>query len=114
MDPRNWAERRESYAALFRQKTRDEWAAIFEGSDACATPVLSWSEAPQHPHLAARGTFVDRNGVPQAAPAPRFSRSEPDAVAAPPAPGADTETVLDQLGYDRERIDSLRAAGILT
>ena len=114
MDPRNWAERREGYAALFRQKTRDEWAAIFEGSDACATPVLSWSEAPQHPHLAARGTFVDRDGVTQAAPAPRFSRSEPDAVAAPPAPGADTETVLDQLGYDRERIDSLRAAGILT
>lgn len=114
MDPRNWAERREGYAALFRQKTRDEWAAIFDGSDACATPVLSWSEAPQHPHLAARGTFIDREGVTQAAPAPRFSRSEPDAVAAPPAPGADTETVLGQLGYDRERIDSLRAAGILT
>ena len=114
MDPRNWADRREGYAALFRQKTRDEWAAIFEGSDACATPVLSWSEAPQHPHLAARGTFIDREGVTQAAPAPRFSRSEPDAVAAPPAPGADTETVLGQLGYDRERIDSLRAAGILT
>ncbi|MGR3803159.1 CaiB/BaiF CoA transferase family protein [Marinibacterium profundimaris] len=109
-----WPDRREAYAALFRQKTRDDWAAIFEGSDACATPVLGWSEAPQHPHMAARGTFYDADGVTQAAPAPRFSRSAPDRPAPPPAPGGDTASVLEGLGYDEDRIAALRAAGVLT
>ncbi|WP_375174647.1 CaiB/BaiF CoA transferase family protein [Pseudooceanicola sp.] len=114
LDTRTWAERRESYARVFRQKTRDEWAAIFEGSDACVTPVLSWSEAASHPHLAARETFVTRDGVTQAAPAPRFSRSAPGPVAPPPAPGGDTETILHDLGYDRDEIDQMRADGTLS
>ena len=113
-DATQWPDRRAAYTTLFRQKTRDEWTAIFDGTDACATPVLSWSEAPQHPHMAARGTFFEAQGVTQAAPAPRFSRSSPGQPGSPPAPGGDNDPVLTELGYDAARIEALRAAGILT
>ena len=111
MDRARWPERREAYAAIFRRKTRDEWAEIFAGSDACVAPVLSWSEAPAHPHMAARGSFFRRDGVTQAAPAPRFNRTPPAPPAPPPAPGADTEAVLAEAGYSAEEIAALRAAG---
>ncbi|UNO43071.1 CaiB/BaiF CoA-transferase family protein [Streptomyces sp. MST-110588] len=92
-DPAAWGELREAVAAAFRTRTRQEWTAVFEGSDACVAPVLSLREAPGHPHLAARGTFVEHAGVLQPAPAPRFSRT-PGAVRRPPAlPGADAEEV---------------------
>jgi alpha-methylacyl-CoA racemase len=113
-DPARWPERREDYAAIFRQKTRDEWTAIFDGTDACATPVLTWSEAADHPHLAARQTFVVRDGVTQAAPAPRFSRTPADAPRPPPAAGQDTEAALRAAGYDADTIARLRAEGVLT
>ncbi|WP_328393568.1 CoA transferase [Streptomyces sp. NBC_00390] len=88
-----WGELRAAVAARFRTRTRAEWTAVFEGSDACVAPVLSLREAPAHPHLAARGTFVDHGGITQPAPAPRFSAT-PGAVTRPPAqPGADTEAV---------------------
>ncbi|WP_370281897.1 CaiB/BaiF CoA transferase family protein [Pseudooceanicola sp.] len=113
-DPARWPERREDYAAIFRQKTRDEWTAIFDGTDACATPVLTWSEAADHPHLAARQTFVVRDGVTQAAPVPRFSRTPADAPRPPPAAGQDTEAALRAAGYDEDTIARLRAEGVLT
>lgn len=112
--PARWPARREEYAAIFRQKTRDEWTAIFDGTDACATPVLTWSEAPDHPHLAARQTFVVRNGVTQAAPAPRFSRTPADAPRPPPAAGQHTGAALRAAGYDEDTIARLRAEGVLT
>lgn len=88
-----WGELREAIAARFAARTRDEWARVFEGSDACVAPVLSLSEAPSHPHLAARGTFVEHSGLTQPAPAPRFSAT-PTAVTGPPAqPGAHTVEV---------------------
>ncbi len=88
-----WDELREAVAARFRTKTRDEWTAVFAGSDACVAPVLSLGEAPSHPHLAARGTFVRHGGITQPAPAPRFSAT-PGAVRRTPAlPGADTAEV---------------------
>ncbi|MGW2830010.1 CaiB/BaiF CoA transferase family protein [Streptomyces sp. NPDC001286] len=88
-----WGELREAVAARFASRTRDEWAAVFEGSDACVAPVLSLAEAPRHPHLAARGTFTDHGGITQPAPAPRFSAT-PTAVRTGPArPGADTAGV---------------------
>ena len=76
--PGRWPELAEGFAARFRQKTRDEWAAIFAGTDACVTPVLSFAEAPHHPHNAARGSFVEAEGVTQAAPAPRFAEARTD------------------------------------
>ncbi|WP_298496787.1 CaiB/BaiF CoA-transferase family protein [uncultured Maritimibacter sp.] len=114
MDQKSWPERRAAYATVFASKTRDEWAALFDGSDACATPVLTWAEAPMHPHMAARGTFVTSGGVTQAAPAPRFSRSQPGDVTLPPAPGGDTDAVLSELGYDDGDLARLRARGVLT
>ncbi len=92
-DPARWAELRAAVADRFRTRTRGEWTAVFEGTDACVAPVLSLNEAPAHPHLAARGTFVDHGGITQPAPAPRFSAT-PTAVRSGPAlPGADTEDV---------------------
>ncbi|CAL9612693.1 CaiB/BaiF CoA transferase family protein [Streptomyces sp. enrichment culture] len=92
-DLTRWGELREAVAARFLTRTRDEWTAVFEGSDACVAPVLSLREAPHHPHLAARGTFTDHGGITQPAPAPRFSAT-PTAVRGGPAlPGADTHDV---------------------
>ncbi|WP_174720332.1 CaiB/BaiF CoA transferase family protein [Streptomyces spongiicola] len=88
-----WGQLRAAVAERFRSRTRDEWTAVFEGSDACVAPVLSLSEAPGHPHLLARGTFTRHGGITQPAPAPRFSAT-PGAVRRPPAqPGADTEEI---------------------
>ncbi|MFE5856687.1 CaiB/BaiF CoA transferase family protein [Streptomyces sp. NPDC056500] len=93
-----WGELREAIAAQFKTRTRDQWTLVFEGTDACVAPVLSLREAPAHPHLAARGTFVDHLGVVQPAPAPRFSAT-PGAVRTGPAlPGADTEAVARDWG----------------
>ncbi|MCW2629090.1 CaiB/BaiF CoA-transferase family protein [Mycobacterium sp.] len=72
------------FAAKFASKTRDEWTEIFAGTDACVTPVLTWTEAAQNEHLRARSTMVQANGVDQAAPAPRFSRTPSGPVGAPP------------------------------
>ncbi|CAM05540.1 alpha-methylacyl-CoA racemase [Saccharopolyspora erythraea NRRL 2338] len=95
-DPANWAELRRRFAEIFARRTRAEWTEVFEGSDACVAPVLSMAEAPRHPHVAARGTLVEREGVLQPAPAPRFSRTPNPAPRAVPAAGADAAAVLDQ------------------
>ncbi|OKJ93598.1 carnitine dehydratase [Streptomyces sp. CB03234] len=88
-----WGELRAAVTERFKEKTRAEWTAVFEGSDACVAPVLSLREAPAHPHLAARGTFTDHGGITQPAPAPRFSAT-PGSLTRPPAqPGADTDDV---------------------
>ncbi|MDN3025413.1 CaiB/BaiF CoA-transferase family protein [Streptomyces sp. S.PB5] len=88
-----WGELREAVAARFKSLTRDEWTSLFDGTDACVAPVLSLREAPHHPHLAARGTFTDHDGLTQPAPAPRFSAT-PTAVRTGPAqPGAHTGDV---------------------
>ncbi|WP_394428942.1 CaiB/BaiF CoA transferase family protein [Streptomyces sp. SGAir0957] len=92
-DLARWDELRAAVAARFKQRTRDEWAEVFASSDACAAPVLSLREAPDHPHLAARATFVDHDGITQPAPAPRFSAT-PTAVRTGPAmPGGHTAEV---------------------
>ncbi|MFD6555794.1 CoA transferase, partial [Streptomyces sp. NPDC058398] len=74
-------------------RTRDEWTAVFEDTDACVAPVLSLREAPGHPHLAARGTFVDHDGITQPAPAPRFSATPTSVRLGPALPGAGTADV---------------------
>ncbi|WP_406276310.1 CoA transferase [Streptomyces sp. NBC_00191] len=88
-----WGELRAAVAARFKTRTREEWTAVFEGSDACVAPVLSLREAPSHPHLAARGTFVDHSGLTQPAPAPRFSATPSSVYRGPAQPGADTAEV---------------------
>jgi alpha-methylacyl-CoA racemase len=95
-----WAARHVLYASAFLRKTRDEWAEVFMGSDACVAPVLTFSEAQFHPHMAARQTIVAPDGIVQAAPAPRFSRTTAVMPKSPTAVGADTDDVLGELGYD--------------
>ncbi|QWB21869.1 MULTISPECIES: CaiB/BaiF CoA-transferase family protein [Streptomyces] len=92
-DVTRWGELRERIAVRFKTRTRDEWTAVFEGSDACVAPVLSLREAPHHPHLAARGTFTDHGGITQPAPAPRFSATPTSVRTGPARPGADTADV---------------------
>jgi len=75
LDPKGWPVLRERFASTFASRSRDEWSAVFEGSDACVAPVLSPWEAHRHPHNAARKVFVEVDGVQQPAPAPRFSRT---------------------------------------
>ncbi|MFE4175623.1 CaiB/BaiF CoA transferase family protein [Streptomyces sp. NPDC056909] len=93
-----WDELRDAVAARFRTKTRAEWTAVFEGTDACVAPVLSLREAPAHPHLAARGTFVDHGGLVQPAPAPRFSVTPGSVRRGPARPGADTAEIARDWG----------------
>ena len=111
MDRATWPDMKERMAAVVRTRTRDEWCAILEGSDACFAPVLSPDEAAAHPHNVARATFVSPDGVLQPAPAPRFSRTEP-VIAGPPArPGQHTEGVLGDWGFGPDEIAKLREAG---
>jgi alpha-methylacyl-CoA racemase len=92
-DTAGWPTLRARFTATFATRTRDEWVAVFDGTDACVTPVLALAEVAEHPHLKARGTVVAPDGVPQAAPAPRFSRTPPT-LPGPPAEPEDVETVL--------------------
>ncbi|HUY04275.1 MAG TPA: CaiB/BaiF CoA-transferase family protein [Rhodocyclaceae bacterium] len=94
MDTGKWPELKCRFADLFRTRTRQQWCALLEGTDACFAPVLDWDEAPQHPHNQARKTFVTIDGVVQPAPAPRFSRTPPATPASTEALAADAQTVL--------------------
>ncbi|MFJ9562868.1 CaiB/BaiF CoA transferase family protein [Streptomyces fuscichromogenes] len=98
MDQGSWPGLRNRIATAFRSRTRDEWAKVFEMSDACVSPVLSLREAPDHPHLAARGAFTAPGGVRQPVPAPRFSETPPPAGWPPPVPGTHTAEVLIDWG----------------
>jgi len=112
-DPEAWAALKGRLAEIFRGRARDEWVALFEGSDACVSPVLGLGEAPGYPHNAARGTFVAVDGIMQNAPAPRFSRTPAETPHPPPEPGADTEAVLREAGFDDERLRSLEDRGVI-
>lgn len=107
-----WPELRRRLAEHLATRRRDDWCAVFAGSDACVSPVLDMDEAPMHPHNQARGTFVEVDGVVQPAPAPRFSRSG-NRAPTPPRPGASGEDVLADWGFGPEAIDSLRRAGAI-
>jgi alpha-methylacyl-CoA racemase len=93
-DRAGWPRLRARLTEAFLTRPRDAWAEAFADTDACVTPVLRFGEAPHHPHLAARATLVEVDGVRQAAPAPRFSRTAPELSSPPPVPGADTKAVL--------------------
>ena len=114
MSREQWASMKARFAEIFKSKTRDEWSAIFDGTDACVVPVLSPWEAHLHPHNVARSTFVEVNGTVQPAPAPRFSRT-PSAISKPPSPpGADTISALVEWGVAEDKVTKLRESGALS
>jgi alpha-methylacyl-CoA racemase len=112
LDVARWPELRARLAAAFATRPRDDWAAVFAEVDACVTPVLALGEAAGHPHLAARGTVVEPGGVPQPAPAPRFSRTPGAVSSAPASPGADTRAALRDWGLDPAEIRRLEDSGV--
>jgi alpha-methylacyl-CoA racemase len=113
LDPAHWPRAKALLSDKVRTKARDEWAALFEHTDACVAPVLDWSEAPEHPQFKARGTFVEVDGVVQPAPAPRFSRTTPNKPRPPNEIDlARTESALRTWLGDA-KVAHLRRSGIL-
>ena len=111
MDKSTWPHLKQRIAELFATKSRGEWCSLMEGSDVCFAPVLTMSEAAQHPHNVERRTFVEVAGMQQPAPAPRFSRT-PGEIAFPPAhAGQHTADILRDWGFDSDRIEALIAGG---
>ena len=111
-DRAGWPKLRARYAAAFLSKTRDEWCAAFEGSDACFAPVLNWSEAYLHPHNVARKSFVEVGGVRQPAPAPRFSRTPGGIRRKPPERGEGGAAALAEWGFDAAAIARMKKLGL--
>jgi len=113
LDHSRWPQLKEKLSLVFKTKTREQWCEIMEGSDICFAPVLSMTEAPDHPHNQHRKTFIDHNGVIQPAPAPRFSRTVPEIKSPPPTPGQDTESVLSEFGFTHQEIESLKTSATI-
>lgn len=110
MNRDGWPDAKQRWAALFRTRTRDEWAALAAESNACLAPVLDWDEAARHPHLRERGTYTEHAGVMQPAPAPRLSRT-PGAIQRPaPHAGDHTDEILSELGLDPAAVADLRSS----
>ncbi len=114
MDRPAWPEMKERFAEVFATRSRDEWEEIFTGTDACVAPVLSPGDAPEHPHMRARGTFTEVAGVVQPAPAPRFMGTPGAIRRPPPNPGQDGDDALLDWGLAPGDIDGLRASGAIT
>lgn len=110
LDRSRWPELRRNLGDAFMTRTRDEWEAVFAGTDACVTPVLGLDEAPRHPANAERRVFTDAGGFPLPVPAPRFGDPVVELGKAP-GPGEDTDEVLGQAGLTADEIDRLRRDG---
>jgi len=110
-DRAGWPVLQQRFAAVFRGRTRAQWCEQMEGSDACFAPVLSLAEAPAHPHIRARGTFVEVEGVVQPAPAPRFSRTPPETPRAWVPAGTDDTATLGGWGFEAAEVAALRKTG---
>ncbi len=113
MDRSKWPELKERFAQVIAGRTRDEWADLFMGIDACVAPVLEPDEVPEHPHMRSRESFIDIAGLVQPRPAPRFSQTNPSVPEPAPANGGDTRPILAELGYDDARVDSLIVSGAI-
>jgi len=111
-DRKGWPALRKVFSDRFRAKSRDEWCAVFEGSDACFAPVLTFSEARAHPHNVARKTFTHSGKVDQPAPAPRFSRTPGAIRRAPPNRGEGGGDALKDWGFSEKEISSLKEKGL--
>jgi alpha-methylacyl-CoA racemase len=110
-DKAGWPVMRDLFAAAFRTRTRDEWCRLAEGREICLSPVLSLGEAPHHPHNLARDAFVERDGVLQPAPAPRFSRTVAEVVQGPAQVGEHSRVALGDWGFSETEVAGLIAAG---
>jgi alpha-methylacyl-CoA racemase len=108
MDRASWPALKKRVAKIIISKTRDEWREIMEGTDVCFAPVLNMIEAPEHPHLKSRNTFLEIAGVTQPGPAPRFSRTIPEIIHFPPHPGQHTDEALQRWGFAKDEITKLR------
>ena len=113
MDRERWPAMKERFAALFATRTRAEWEAVFEGTDACVAPVLPIAEAVHHPHNVHRGTFTEVAGVVQPAPAPRFSATPGAIRRPPPNPGQHADEALADWGIGEAEVAELRGAGAI-
>lgn len=113
MDRSTWPALRERMASVFRTRTRDEWVDTMRGHEVCFAPVLAMGEARDHPHHRARRVFVDVDGAPHPAPAPRFSRTEGRIAGAAVPAGADTDDVLADWGFTPDEIEALRATEVV-
>ena len=111
MDRERWPEMKQRVGGIIAARTLDEWVAVFDGSDACVTPVLTMGQTPAHPHALARDSFFDFDGVTQPQPAPRFGRTPSEPALASQPPGADTDSVLAELGYSAAEVEALRSSG---
>jgi alpha-methylacyl-CoA racemase len=113
MDRSGWPNLRERFTEVFKSKTRDEWCELLEHTDACFAPVLTMSEARAHPHVRARGTVVELEGVQQPAPAPRFSRTPGSIQRRAAQPGQHTDEALTDWGFSDDELAKLRDAGAI-
>jgi len=111
MERTAWPAMKQRFAAIFRTRTRDEWTAVFAGSDACVAPVLTPEEAAQHPQALARGSFRHSRDILHPGAVPRFSRSAVGAAGAPPLPGEQSTAVLESFGFSAEEITQLCECG---
>ena len=114
MDRSAWPLMKQRFGDLFATRTRAEWEEVFEGSDACVAPVLSLSEASEHPHNRSRGTFTEVGGVVQPSPAPRFERTPGSIRRPPPRPGEHGDEALGEWGLGADEIAALRASGAIS
>ena len=114
MDMSRWPQYKDKLAEVFKQKTRDQWTEIMEGTDVCFAPVLSLGEVQNHPHNKARESFVELDGVVQPSPAPRFSRTVPGLTSSSRLAGEDSREVLAAAGYSTAEIESLLEAGAIS
>lgn len=113
-NPELWAQQKDALGAVIRQKTRDEWCELMEGTDVCFAPVLRFTEAAQHSAAVARDSYIEVDGVVQPAPAPRFSRTATTVEHGPHANGQDTQAVLGAMGFAEQEINALRDAGAIS
>jgi len=107
----DWPEKKKAVKDIILTKTREEWCRIMEGTDVCFAPVLNMEEAPNHPHNKARHTFIELEGVTQPAPAPRFSRTQPEVQSSPSLVGEHTDEILQSLNLSAEEIKDLKTSG---
>jgi alpha-methylacyl-CoA racemase len=114
MDRATWPAVKDRLAKIFMSKTREEWCEVMEGTDVCFAPVLSMAEAPEHPHLKRRGTFIEVADITQPAPAPRFSRTASEVSRPPPQPGQHTDEALGEWGFTGEEVAELRAFKVVS